>query len=121
MDEELVASLDILIPTSTPEFCQLVVTLLTPCPFGVTVSWYCVCQFHVTDEGAVIVKDPVDAPDPLEGADPVPVHPVETYWTPAPPEAGEVTDDDTEVPELYHPAPVAESYADATVNWYWVV
>jgi hypothetical protein len=68
-----------------------------------------------------MVKNPVDAPDPLDGADPVPVQPVETYWTPATPATGEVTDDDTDVPELYHPAPVGESYVDDTVSWYWVV
>jgi hypothetical protein len=90
-------------------------THVAPTPYGeglpcadATVSWYWVFQPHATDEGAVIVKDPVDVPDPLDGADPVPVQPVATYCTPAAPATGEVTDDDTEAPELYHPAPAGE-------------
>jgi hypothetical protein len=107
----------------TDSVTEPALTQLVPTPYGdgescadVTVSWYWVFQFHVTEEAAVMVKDPVDAPDPLDGADPVPVHPVETYWIPVPPETGDVTDDETEAPELYHPCPVAESCASVTVR-----
>ena len=72
----------------------------------------------MTDDGSVIANEPVDVPVPLCGAEPVPVQPVLTYWIPVPPLTGEVTLDETEVPELYQPAPVGESCAEVTVNWY---
>ena len=72
----------------------------------------------MTEDGCVIVNEPVDVPEPLPGAEPVPVHPVQTYRIPVPPPTGEVTLDDTDAPELYQPAPVGESCAEVTVNSY---
>ena len=66
------------------------------------------------------MKLPVLVPEPLAGAEPVPVQPVQIYWIPVPPGTGEVTLDDTDTPELYQPAPVGESRAGVTVNWYCV-
>ena len=43
-----------------------------------------------------------DVPAPLEGADPVPVQPVQKYLVLAP-ETGEVTEDEAVEPLSYHP------------------
>ena len=40
---------------------------------------------------------------PEDGTLPVPVHPVQTYCTPVPPETGDVTDSVTFVPDVTHP------------------
>jgi hypothetical protein len=37
-----------------------------------------------------------------------PEYPVQTYRVPVPPLTGEVTENDADDPELYHPAPVGE-------------
>jgi hypothetical protein len=53
-------------------------------------------------EGAVMVKV-MDEAVPDVGTLPVPDQPVQTYWTPEPPETGEVTDSVMLVPELNQP------------------
>ncbi len=49
-----------------------------PTPVCPKVTWYWVFQFHVTVDGAVIVKV-TDADEPEAGTLPVPVQPVQTY------------------------------------------
>jgi hypothetical protein len=83
------------------------------------VSRYWVCQFHVTLVAALIVKVTVFEV-PVAGTLPVPVHPVVTYRTPAPPETGELTDSVIEEVALNHPlAGEGVSWADVTVKKYW--
>ena len=53
-------------------------------------------------EGAFIVKVTL-AVDPDAGTLPVPVHPVQEYWTPVGPGQGEVTDAVMSVPASNHP------------------
>jgi hypothetical protein len=53
-------------------------------------------------EGALMVKV-TDAPLPDEGTLPEPDQPVHAYWTPEPPETGEVTDSVTTEPEANQP------------------
>ena len=92
-----------------------------PAPVGVscaelTANWYCVFQFHVTLEAAVILKLPVEFVLPDGGAEPVPVHPVHAYRVPPDSSAGVVTEELTVVPLSYQPAPVGVSCAELTAN-----
>jgi hypothetical protein len=67
-------------------------------------------------EGAFIVNDVDDVLPELDTL-PVPVQPVQTYWIPDGPEAGDVTDEDTNEPPSNHPVSgVGEPYGDVTVR-----
>ncbi len=53
---------------------------------------------------------------PEEGAAPVPAQPVQTCLVPVLGETGEVTEDETVDPGLYHPWPVGLPKAELTVK-----
>lgn len=63
---------------------------------------YCVFQFQVIVEGAVIVNVVADAV-PEAGTLPVPVQPVQTYCVPVPPETVDATDPVMLDPLSYQP------------------
>ena len=64
-----------------------------------------------------LITNVTDDAAPEAGTLPVPLQPVHTYWTPVPPETGEVTDSVILVPALNKPLDGdGESYAEMTVR-----
>ena len=51
------------------------------------------------DELVVSINEPVLVLEPLEGTDPVPVQPVQTYWVLLPTTTGELVTEHVSVPE----------------------